>query len=45
MPFGLYSVPATRQWLIDLIVDADTEDIIFAYLNNLIICTSEFKKH
>lgn len=45
LPFGLHSAPATWQRLIDRIIGGDLEKHCFAYLDDLIICTSDFETH
>lgn len=45
MPFGLHNAPATWQRLIDQVVGVDLEPYCFVYLDDIVICTSDFDQH
>ena len=45
MPFGLRNAPATFQRLIDRFKTAVPEVFMFAYLDDLIICSETFNSH
>lgn len=45
MPFGLHSAPSTWQRLIDRVITPELEANSFAYLDDLIICSSDFDTH
>lgn len=45
MPMGLHNSAATWQRLIDSIIGPSLEPYAFAYLDDIVICTSSFEKH
>ena len=45
MPFGLHSVPAAFQRLIDSIITPELEPNVFCYLDHIIIVASTFDEH
>jgi len=45
MPFGLHSVPATFQRLLDTVLGPDLEPHVFVYLDDIIIISKTFTEH
>ena len=45
MPFGLHNSPATWQRLIDEFLGPELEPHVFVYLDDIIVCTSDFPSH
>lgn len=45
MPFGLHSVPATFQRLLDAIIGPELEPNVFVYLDDIIISIQTFEEH
>lgn len=45
MPFGLHNSPMTWQRLLDQVLGTELEPYVFAYLDDIIICTNTFEKH
>jgi hypothetical protein len=45
MPFGLHSVAGTFPALIDRLFTPDLEPYVFAYLDDIVINTSDFETH
>lgn len=44
-PFGLISSPATMSRLMDMVIGPSLEPYCFYYLDDIIVCTSQFDKH
>ena len=45
MPFGLHSAPSTFQRLLDHVIKPEMAPHAFAYLDNIVVCTTTFQKH
>ena len=45
MPFGLHSAPSTFQRLLDEVITPDMAPHAFAYLDDIVMCTTTFSKH
>ena len=45
MPFGLHSTPSTFQRLLNQVITPDMAPHAFAYLDDIVLCTTTFLKH
>ena len=45
MPFGLHSAPSTFQRLLDQVITPKIAPHVFAYLDDILVCTTAFQKH
>ena len=44
MPFGLHSAPSTFQRLLDRVIKPDMAPHTFAYLDDIVVCTTTFQE-
>ena len=45
MPFDLHSAPSTFQRLLDRVITPDMAPHTFAYLDDIVVCTTTFQEH
>ena len=45
MPFSLHSAPSTFQRLLYRVITPDMAPYMFAYLDNIVVCTTTFQEH
>ena len=45
MPFGMYNVPATFQWLIEVVLMGVLWKECFAYIDDVLVSSPDFESH